>query len=71
MIEDDVPELKMNTVRSAVHELLLLLCTSAKKGILFRQQNSSGSGNPNQLVLSLLEVTIFRLGSIRDELCYS
>lgn len=58
--DDSIADFATQTVRQATHELLVLLCTSHKKGILFREQRSLVSGkSPNQVILTLLEVRIY------------
>lgn len=44
------------TVKEAVHSLLITLCTSHKKGILFKERSLVAGKNPNQLIFTLLEV---------------
>ena len=46
------------SVREEVHSLLILLCTSSKKGLLFRERNTTLGKNANQLISTLLEVSI-------------
>lgn len=44
-------------MRLAVHSLLMLLCTSLKKGMIFRERGLVSGKSPNQLIFTLLEVS--------------
>ncbi|KAK7601079.1 hypothetical protein V9T40_008520 [Parthenolecanium corni] len=55
----------VQSVRLAVHSLLMILCTSFKKGMLFRERASVSGRSPNQLIFTLLEDMN---GPWRDEL---
>ncbi len=48
----------MQSIRVAVHRLLVLLCTSSKKGILFHEKRPDFGNSSNELILTLLEVCL-------------